>query len=78
MKKIFVTILVMMLMVTGMAMAEAADNSVQSITDKGTFILGLDDSFPPMGFRDENNDIVGFDIDVAKAVAEKLGVEFIA
>ena len=28
-----------------------------------------------MGFRDENNEIVGFDIDVAKVVAEKLGVE---
>ena len=31
-----------------------------------------------MGFRDENNDIVGFDIDVAKEVAARLGVEFIA
>ena len=38
--------------------------------------MGLDDSFPPMGFRDENNDIVGFDIDVAE-VAARLGVEFI-
>ena len=31
-----------------------------------------------MGFRDENNEIVGFDIDVAKEVAARLGVEFIA
>lgn len=46
-----------------------------SNTDANTFVLGLDDSFPPMGFRDENEQIVGFDVDVATAVAEKMGVE---
>lgn len=40
------------------------------------FILGLDAAFPPMGFTNETNDIVGVDIDVAKAVCEKLGMEF--
>ncbi|MCL1912726.1 MAG: amino acid ABC transporter substrate-binding protein [Eubacteriaceae bacterium] len=53
------------------------DLSLEYITEKGAFILGLDDSFPPMGFRDDNNEVVGFDIDVAKAVAEKLGVELV-
>lgn len=77
MKKLFATLLVLMLAVSGLAMAEE-DASVENILEKGTFILGLDDSFPPMGFRDENNDIVGFDIDVAKEVAARLGVEFIA
>lgn len=76
MKKIFAAILVLMMALTGVAFAE--DASISYIQDKGTFILGLDDSFPPMGFRDENNEIVGFDIDVAKVVAEKLGVEFVA
>lgn len=41
-----------------------------------TLILGLDASFPPMGFTDENNEIVGVDIDIAKAVCEKLGMKF--
>ena len=58
MKKLFATLLVLMLAVSGLAMAEE-DTSVENILEKGTFILGLDDSFPPMGFRDENNDIVG-------------------
>lgn len=53
----------------------AADPSLQYILDKGEFILGLDDSFPPMGFTDDKGDIIGFDIDLAKAVCEKLGVE---
>lgn len=46
--------------------------------DNGKFIVGLDDSFPPMGFRDENNEIVGVDIDLAKEVAKRLNMEFVA
>lgn len=38
-------------------------------------VMGLDDSFPPMGFSDKNGDLVGFDVDLAKAVAKKLGME---
>ena len=51
-------------------------NAVQALKDRGTFVLGLDDSFPPLGFRDDNNEIVGYDIDLAKEVAKRLGVEF--
>ena len=57
--------------------AAAEDNSLDSIKEKGKFILGLDDSFPPMGFRDENNEIVGFDIDLAKEVTARMGVELV-
>lgn len=38
-------------------------------------VVGLDDNFPPMGFRDEKNELVGFDIDLAKEAAKRLGVE---
>lgn len=53
------------------------DNSLQYVVDKGELILGLDDTFPPMGFRDADNEIVGFDIDLAEAVCEKLGVTLV-
>ncbi len=43
---------------------------------KPIVIVGLDDNFPPMGFRDETDEIVGFDIDLAKATALRMGVEF--
>ena len=52
------------------------DNSVEELVKRGTFVLGLDDSFPPLGFRDEKNQIVGYDIDLAKEVASRLGVKF--
>jgi amino acid ABC transporter substrate-binding protein, PAAT family (TC 3.A.1.3.-) len=56
---------------------EQEDTSLDYILNKGELILGLDDAFPPMGFRDDSGEIVGFDIDLAKAVCEKLGVELV-
>lgn len=51
------------------------DTSWEEIKEKGCFVVGLDDAFPPMGFRDENNEIVGFDIDLAREAAKRMGVE---
>ncbi len=56
--------------------ASGSDDSLNAIMERGKFVVGLDDSFPPMGFRDENNEIVGFDIDLAKEVASRLNLEF--
>jgi polar amino acid transport system substrate-binding protein len=53
------------------------DTSLEDIKAKGQLILGLDDSFPPMGFEDDKGEIVGFDIDVAKEVAKRMGVELV-
>ncbi|MDO5707899.1 MAG: amino acid ABC transporter substrate-binding protein [Andreesenia angusta] len=44
-------------------------------TDKGKIVVGLDDSFPPMGFKDEDGELVGFDIDLAKEVAKEMDME---
>jgi polar amino acid transport system substrate-binding protein len=38
-------------------------------------VVGLDDNFPPMGFRDEKGALVGFDIDLAREAAKRLGAE---
>jgi polar amino acid transport system substrate-binding protein len=53
----------------------AADDSWTRIKEQGYFIAGCDDAFPPMTFRDDNNAIVGFDVDLAKEVAKRMGVE---
>ncbi|MEG1620880.1 MAG: amino acid ABC transporter substrate-binding protein [Oscillospiraceae bacterium] len=47
-------------------------NDLQKKTE---LIIGLDDQFPPMGFRDDNNNIVGFDIDLANEVAKRLDMK---
>lgn len=56
----------------------SADETVYAgwdyIKNNGKIVIGLDDTFAPMGFRDEANNLIGFDIDLAKAVGEILGV----
>ena len=38
-------------------------------------VIGLDDSFPPMGFKDDKGEIVGLDIDMAKEAAKRAGMD---
>lgn len=37
--------------------------------------IGLDDEYAPMGFKNEQNEIIGFDVDLAKEAAKRLGSE---
>jgi len=54
--------------------APAADGDVAYIQGKGTLVVGITD-FAPMDYKDANGEWIGFDADMAKLVAEKLGVE---
>ena len=45
---------------------------------EGRFVLGLDASFPPMGFTEADGTITGYDIDLAKEVSKRLNLEFVA
>lgn len=49
--------------------------SLDEIKERGYITMGLDDAFAPMGFRDKDSNLVGFDVDLAKAVFEKAGIE---
>ena len=85
MKKLFGLILILALALatmfafTGCGDPQKTDGNALTgwdyIEDKGELIVGLDDTFAPMGFRDESGELVGFDIDLAKAVGEELGVK---
>ena len=54
--------------------ASAQDSDVEYIKNKGTLIIGITD-FEPMDYMDESGAWIGFDADMAKLVADKLGVE---
>ncbi len=51
-----------------------ADSDVEYIKGKGKLIVGITD-FAPMDYKDDAGEWVGFDADMAKKVAESLGVE---
>jgi polar amino acid transport system substrate-binding protein len=40
-----------------------------------TIVIGLDDNVPPMGFRDDKGELVGFDIDLAREAGKRIGAE---
>ena len=55
---------------SGAAPAGAADAG-----HAGKFVIGLDDNFPPMGFRNDKQELVGYDIDMAREAARRMGME---
>lgn len=59
------------------AESEAASEAV-SESAGGTLIVGFDQDFPPMGFMGDNGEYTGFDLELAKEVAERLGLEYTA
>lgn len=78
MKKLFACLMALMLILPLAVHAEeATDGSLQYILDKGNLVVGFDPGFPPMGFADENGEYVGFDLDLAYAVCDILGVELV-
>ena len=54
---------------------KAASSAVKAASGKpAKIVAGMDDTFAPMGFRDDSGKIVGFDIDMAEAVSKEIGV----
>ena len=66
----------MMLMATACQKQDAATtDGWDAIVEKGYFVMGLDDTFAPMGFRDSSGNLVGFDVELAQEVAKRLELE---
>ncbi|NLC67785.1 MAG: amino acid ABC transporter substrate-binding protein [Clostridiaceae bacterium] len=75
---IILSVLAALILLSGcQSLSTGTDDSWEKVKEKGKFVLGLDESFPPMGFTDENGEIVGFDIDVAREVCSRLGIELV-
>lgn len=45
------------------------------IDKRGYVVIGLDDTFVPMGFKDDKGELVGFDVELAKEVFKRAGIE---
>ena len=75
MKKLFTLLLAAILLLSCCALAE--DASLANVLEKGKLVMGFDEAYPPMGFVDENGEHVGFDIDLAKEVTKRMGVELV-
>jgi len=76
MKKMLAYLLAALMLISCSA-ALAEDAGLANIMAKGKLVMGFDEAYPPMGFVDENGEHVGFDIDLAKEVAARMGVELV-
>lgn len=54
---------------------DVSTDPMKQTTTEGVLVVGLDDTFAPMGFRDANNELIGFDIDLANEVGKELGMK---
>lgn len=81
MKKIKTMKLLLLLLLVATLVAGCSNSETTSETpskspaeEKTNYVMGLDDTFAPMGFRDEKGELVGFDVDLATEVSKRLGI----
>lgn len=76
MTKIFWPLMLIVLLMTGCGASEQDSKDATSVKYNHVLIIGLDDHYAPMGFYNESGELVGFDIDLAREAAKRLGVTF--
>lgn len=82
MKRIILVLLFMCLIFSGCGKKKTASDDLSRIEQKGKIIVGVRDDASPFGFRDKNGILVGYDIDLARILAQNIlgnssAVEFV-
>ena len=78
MKRMIAVMLAFFMLASVLTMAVSAkgsDDLLETIQERGTIIVGLEGDWAPWSYVDENDELTGYDVEVAKAIADKLGVE---
>ena len=78
MKRMIAAVLAVFMLASVMTMAASAkgsDDLLKTIQERGTIIVGLEGDWAPWSYVDENDELTGYDVEIAKAIADKLGVE---
>ncbi|HEX9448847.1 MAG TPA: cystine ABC transporter substrate-binding protein [Dongiaceae bacterium] len=57
------------------ALQAQADSLLEQIKTRGSLMIGLEGTYPPFNYQDENGQLAGFEIDLAQAITGKLGVK---
>ncbi len=73
------TLMALALLVTVLTMSFAVAAQADALSDiqaKGVLTVGIEGVYPPWNYADENGDSAGYDVEVGKAIAEKLGVTY--
>lgn len=61
---------------TGIAMTgPAIADDLATVKENGTLRVAMSGTFPPFSFVDDKNEVVGFDVDIGKEIAKRIGVQ---
>jgi len=71
-KKVLIVLLILSVIFAGTIMGA---DKLDKILQDGKIVVGIALGGPPIGFRNEKNEPMGYDVDVATLIAEALGVE---
>lgn len=74
MKKLITLLMGLMLLAGCTNTADKNEDSFDALMEKGEIVVGLDDTFVPMGFRNPQGELVGFDVDLAKEIFGRIGI----
>ena len=74
MKRLLVTVLCL-LVLCGCQSEKLTGGDLNAIKEKGKLTVALEGAWAPFNYHDENDNLVGFDVDVAKYIADYIGVE---
>lgn len=72
-KKMVALLLVLSFVMGLFAACGKQETEDMDLSQRTTFTIGFDSGFPPYGYKDENNEYVGFDIDLAQEVCDRNG-----
>ncbi|MDD4022468.1 transporter substrate-binding domain-containing protein [Aminivibrio sp.] len=57
----------------GLALLAPVGGEAAGVLDKDVILVGTEATYPPFEYRNEKNEVVGYDIDVVEAIAKHLG-----
>lgn len=70
-----VTLLTLLMVMAAVPAMAAGDGSLDRVTETGQLVVGIEGAFPPLNMFDERGELIGFDVDISKEVARRLGVD---
>ncbi len=74
-KKFFVFSLVLLLSVVVFGCSSGAGNTYEEVKERGYISFAMSGGYPPFNYYNDNNELVGFDVEIAAEIANRLGVE---
>lgn len=74
-KFLVISVLILGLILSGCEVKNKSIDTWNKIEERESIIVGLDDTFVPMGFRDKDGGLTGFDVELAREAALRMGLK---